>query len=64
MTHEEPTRGGSYVRNADGSLTLVQRTAAAEPRDKRAATEDAAQPEFRAATVDLGKAAPATSAQE
>lgn len=29
---EEPQAGGSYLRNADGTLTLAQRTApAAEP---------------------------------
>ena len=25
-TLEEPQAGGSYIRNADGSLTLVERT--------------------------------------
>lgn len=28
---EEPTLGGSYLRNADGSLTLTERTAEREP---------------------------------
>lgn len=32
---EEPQRGGSYIRNADGSLTLVQSTSEAPQRDKR-----------------------------
>lgn len=31
----EPQRGGSYIRNADGSLTLVQSTEEAPQRDKR-----------------------------
>lgn len=31
----EPQKGGSYSRNADGSLTLVQHTAERPMRDKR-----------------------------
>lgn len=34
-TVEEPSKGGSYVRNEDGSLTLVQRTQERPMRDKR-----------------------------
>lgn len=32
---EEPTKGGSYVRNADGSLTRLEGTDEAPQRDKR-----------------------------
>jgi hypothetical protein len=35
VTHQEPRQGGSYTRNADGSLTLVERTGEAPQRDKR-----------------------------
>jgi len=38
----EPQKGGSYTRNADGSLTLVQRTAERPMRDKR--DDEAADP--------------------
>lgn len=34
-SHQEPAKGGSYVRNADGSLTRVEGTAEAPQRDKR-----------------------------
>lgn len=40
-TIEEPGRGGSYVRNADGTLTRIGGTEPAEPRDKRDAAEPA-----------------------
>jgi hypothetical protein len=38
-TVPEPTMGGSYVRNEDGSLTRVAHTEPAKPRDKRAEGE-------------------------
>jgi len=62
VTNEEPSRGGSYVRNPDGSLTLMECTAPAEPRDKRATAEGATQPKTQAVTVELGAAAPAAPA--
>lgn len=49
---EEPTKGGSYVRNEDGSLTLLERTQEATQRDKR-------QTDTTAAAVDPGAAKPA-----
>lgn len=59
---EEPTKGGSYVRNADGSLTLVERTEEAPQRDKRETdtTPPAVDPgatKTVAPVVDLGSAA-------
>lgn len=39
---EEPTQGGSYVRNADGTLTRIGGTAPAQMRDKRETAEPAA----------------------
>ncbi len=46
QTIEEPSKGGSYVRNKDDTLTLVQRTEPAAPREKRDA--DAATPDTSA----------------
>lgn len=43
-TFEEPSKGGSYVRNADGSLTRTSGTEPAPQRDKREA-EQAAEPQ-------------------
>ena len=53
---EEPQRGGSYIRNADGSLTLVESTQEATQRDKR---EDA-----KTDTPAAVPAKPAKPAQE
>jgi hypothetical protein len=41
---EEPREGGSYIRNADGSLQLVERTAPLVMRPDRMAAQQA-QPE-------------------
>lgn len=48
QTIEEPSKGGSYVRNEDGTLTLVQRTEPAKPRDKREAADAGAAPDTSA----------------
>lgn len=40
---EQPQQGGSYIRNADGSLALVSRTAPPKTRPERAAEEAARQ---------------------
>lgn len=53
---EEPQRGGSYIRNADGSLTLVQSTAEAPQRDKR--------DEAKTDSPTVAPAKPAKPAQE
>lgn len=42
QTIEEPSRGGSYVRNADGTLTRTGGTEPAPMRDKRETAEPAA----------------------
>ena len=47
-TFEEPAKGGSYVRNEDGSLTRVEGTEPAKPRDKREADQPAATPDTTA----------------
>jgi hypothetical protein len=41
QTIEEPSKGGSYVRNADGTLTRVAGTEPAPQRDKREADKPA-----------------------
>ena len=46
----EPAKGGSYTRNEDGSLTLVQSTADRPMRDKREDAEPAAAPAAPATT--------------
>lgn len=53
---EEPQRGGSYIRNADGSLSLVQSTEEAPQRDKR---DDA-----KTVSPAVAPAKPAKPAQE
>lgn len=57
QTIEEPSKGGSYVRNKDGTLTLVERTEPAELRDKR---EGAA----ASATTDTSAPANAVDAKQ
>lgn len=56
-TVEEPSKGGSYIRQPDGSLVLQHRTAPAEMRDKRAPQQPAAEAAPQASTgehVSLG----------
>ncbi len=57
---EQPTRGGSYTLNADGTLTLAHCTAPAQMRDKRAEPGTEAAPE----TPASAPASEAGSAQE
>lgn len=33
---EQPAKGGSYTRNPDGTLTLIERTEHAKPADEAA----------------------------
>lgn len=60
QTIEEPSKGGSYVRNEDGTLTLVQRTEPAKPRDKREAADAA----DAAAAPDTSAPAKASDAKQ
>ena len=42
--HQDPTEGGSYLRNADGSLTLLSQTVQVSGRAERAALVKQQQP--------------------
>lgn len=43
VVHQEPTEGGSYVRNADGTLTRVQQTDPGEYDGRRRAAPQPAE---------------------
>lgn len=51
-TLEEPTQGGSYIRNADGTLTRTGGTEPAPQRDKRQAEQAAVAQSTPAPAVD------------
>ena len=51
----QPTKGGSYIRTEDGSLTAVEQPIVAEPVAPRAAEAEAGQPAPHSATTKGGK---------
>jgi hypothetical protein len=57
---EEPQEGGSYIRNPDGSLQLVERTAPQVMRPERGDAQQA-QPESPPADEPVQTPAPATT---